>query len=273
MKYTKSILIAALAALSFTSCDQNEVDDIETSESTIETTFSDAITSQDVATIVDNISVQYPITVINDDTTPENITSDEGLKEYGQKSKKPKIEFPIDVVVDGETLTINSAKEIKELIGKRIGNKPPPLNLVFPVTVINADETTTEIADKEAMKAYVETLEKGTKPAFQFPFSITKKDGNIVSIESEEDFKVNRPNKKGAKKPKRRPLNLVFPVTVINADETTTEIADKEAMKTYVETLEEGTKPTFQFPVSITQKDETIVSYNSEEELKADRKK
>ncbi len=269
MKYTKSILRILIAAFLFTSCEKN-TSDIENEEITL-SEFSEDLTQEDLTSAVATLSIKYPITAVNENSSKQTISSDEELSDYRKKSNRPKIEFPIEITVNEEIVTINSVKDLKEIIKKRAHRKPR-LKLIFPVTVINADDTTTDIADKEAMKAYKETLAEGTRPTFQFPISIEQKNGTILKIESEEALKAhikNKGGKKGKKQHAKRPFfKLVFPITVINANETTTDIADKEAMKTYKEALEQGVKPTFKFPISIEQKNGTILEIESEEALK-----
>lgn len=272
MKYTKSIFGLIITAIIFISCENSNIEDIE-NQDVITTELSNELNQEDLNSMIENITVKYPITATNDDESEETITSDEELKAYGKKSNRPKINFPIDIEINGETITINTPKDLKKFFIKPT-KKRPPFRLVFPVTVINADESTVEILDVEAFKTYRETLEEGTKPTFQFPISIEKKDGTIIEIINQDALKEyieeNKPNRKGNKKTKIRkpPFKLVFPVTVINTDDSTTEIIDVEAMKSYRETLEKDTKPTFQFPISIEDKDENTIEIADENALK-----
>lgn len=270
MKYTKSILGIVAASFLFISC-QNSSSNIESDEITT-SQATDELTQDDLTSIIETLSISYPITTVNSDDTNETISSDEELEDYNKQSNRPKIEFPIEITVDGETVIINSIKELKALIGKRTHRKAH-LGIVYPVTVINTDETTTEITDKEAMKAYIETLEEGTKPTFQFPISVKDKEGTITEVSDEEALEAYLQEKKGRNnnKPsiKRAPFKLVYPVTLINTDETTTEITDKDAMKLYMDSLEENTRPVFEFPISVEDKKGTVTELSSEDELEA----
>ena len=261
MKLVKTTFAIIFAAFLSIGCSQSSLNiDEETA-----LTGTDEISKDELSTTLKTVIVNYPVTAVNDDASTEEVNSDEQLGKIISRNTRPKIEFPFDITIDGEVFTIEGINDLRELLKRPIMVRPP-FRLVFPLTVINADETTTQIADQEAFKAYRETLAEGVKPTFQFPISVQEKDGTIVTIESEEAFKAYR---QAIKPAPRDPLfKLVFPLTVINADETTTEIADQEAFKAYRETLADGVKPTFQFPISVQEKDGTIVTIESEEAFK-----
>ncbi|NIJ43860.1 hypothetical protein FHR24_000299 [Wenyingzhuangia heitensis] len=197
MKLSKSILAIATATLLFASCENND-SSIE-NESEISSQLSDDLTQDDLTSVVETLSISYPITTVNDNGEDEIITSDEELNDYGETTNEPKIEFPITITINGEEVIIESKKELMILFNKR-KHRRFPLHLVFPINIINSDETTTVIEDREAMKAYRETLEEGVKPAFEFPISIEEKDETVVEIESQEDLEAYFEGKKPEKK-------------------------------------------------------------------------
>ena len=69
----------------------------------------------------------------------------------------------------------------------------------------------------------------------------------------------------------RRP-HLVFPLSIVLEDGSTQEIADKDEFKAYLDTLADGVKPVFVFPISVEKNGETIV-INTQEEFDASIKK
>lgn len=236
-----------------TSCDQNLNEDLAANEAFTE------LSSEEITSAIETMSISYDIQVLQEDDTEVTISNDEELDSYGKRQNRPRIVYPIEVTVDGETITVNSKAEMKALIGKKKkGHRKPPFELVFPVTV-STESGDQVMEDKEAFKAYRESLEEGTRPEFVFPISVIMNEETIV-INSEEELE--------ALKPERKPKHpeLVFPVTVVTEDGNL-EIADQDAFKAYKETLEEGTRPEFVYPISIIVNDETIV-INSEEELK-----
>ncbi|MFC2109663.1 hypothetical protein ACFLSU_03730 [Bacteroidota bacterium] len=262
-RLTNTVATLVLAMAIFTSCQENTANELAGTEPTTELD----LTSEEISSAIETMAINYSINVIGDDNGAIEISNDEELAAYGKHHKTPRIEFPIEITVDGETIIVTDKKELKALIGnKKRGHKPPPFKLVFPVTV-TTDAGDVEIADHEAFKTYRESLEKGTHPAFVFPISVTINEETIV-INSEEELKALMPKKepRGQSDKPARP-ELVFPLSV-NSDAGVVEIADKDAFKAYIETLEKGTHPDFVFPISVIVNEETIV-INSEEDLKA----
>ncbi|WP_139957241.1 hypothetical protein [Flavicella sediminum] len=255
-RFTNTVAILAVAMTVFTSCQENASEDLV---GTALATTQD-LTSDEISSAIETMAINYSITVIGEDDGTLEISNDDELAEYGKKHAKPRIEFPIEITVDGEVITVNSKEELKALIGnKKKNHRTPPFELVFPVSVTTEDGTQ-EIADKEAFKAYRESLEKGTHPAFVFPISVIIDEETIV-VNSEEELKELMPANDRPARPE-----FVFPVSV-TTETGTEEIADQEAFKTYVQSLEEGTHPAFVFPISVVIDEETI-AVNSEEELK-----
>lgn len=269
MKTLKStIALAMMSLFTFASCDEANDNITDGSADVIEITD---LTNEEINEAIQNTSINYPITAISEDDGTEQITSDEELTTYNENNRRPRIQYPISATINGETVTINNKNELKKLVQDfKKKKRKRHLKFVFPITVINADGSTQVIEDKAAMKAYHQTLEKGTRPTFEFPISIETKDG-VKEFASAEDLKAFVQEKKQNRKAKkRRPrVNFVFPISVTNSANETIEIADKEAMKAYKETLAEGEKPALVFPIQITKKDGTVIDVNNSEELRA----
>ena len=51
------------------------------------------------------------------------------------------------------------------------GDKNKP-EFIFPISVELTDGSPKDIADKEALRAYLDALDEGVKPVFVFPLSI-----------------------------------------------------------------------------------------------------
>jgi len=180
---TISSLLIAMALL-LTSCGESAVKEISGSETLTESDLS----SEELASAVETLSIRYSITVISDDNSEVEINSDADLTSYSKSYGKAKIKFPIEITVDGETILIEDHKELKALIGrKKKGQRPPPFKLVYPISV-NTAEGVLEIADREAMKAYKQSLEKGVRPEFVFPISVTVGEDEI-EVNSKEALK------------------------------------------------------------------------------------
>ena len=164
-------------------------------------------------------------------------------------------------------------------------------NPVFPVTLEYADGTTEEVADQDAMiaalKAYKEANPGSSeRPKIQFPFDIELKNGDIVTLESEDDLKEALENckgrkggKKGKKGKKDRKGNrgdcfeINFPVTLEYADGTTEEVADADAMKAAIKAWREANpgskdRPSFVFPIDVTLENGDVVTVEDADGLK-----
>ena len=137
---------------------------------------------------VETLAISYPITLVSDDNSESEISSDLDLTLYSKRFRKAKVKFPIEITLDGESITIKDHKELKGLIGrKKKGQRPPPFKLVYPISV-NTAKGVLEIADREAMKAYKQSLEKGVRPEFVFPISVTVGEDEI-EVNSKEALK------------------------------------------------------------------------------------
>jgi len=195
------IILISLFSLTVISCSSSDGDSSTTSTTSDDTTTDDDTTtitsetltesdlsSEELASAVETLSIRYSITVISDDNSEVEINSDADLTSYSKSYWKAKIKFPIEITVDGETILIEDHKELKALIGrKKKGQRPPPFKLVYPISV-NTAKGVLEIADREAMKAYKQSLEKGVRPEFVFPISVTVGEDEI-EVNSKEAFK------------------------------------------------------------------------------------
>ena len=170
-----------------TTSDDTTTDD-DTTTITSETLTESDLSSEELDSAVETLSIRYSITVISDDNSEVEINSDADLTSYSKRYGKANIKFPIEITVDGETILIEDHKELKALIGrKKKGQRPPPFKLVYPISV-NTAEGVLEIADREAMKAYKQSLEKGVRPEFVFPISVTVGEDEI-EVNSKEALK------------------------------------------------------------------------------------
>ena len=183
-RFITAISSILMAIVLLSSCGENDVKQNSKSETLTESEFS----SEELVSALETLAISYPITLVSDDNSVSKISSDADLTSYSKRFRKAKIKFPIEITLDGESITIKDHKELKGLIGrKKKGKRLPPIKLVYPISV-NTDKGVLEIADREAMKAYKQSLEKGVRPEFVFPISVTVGDDEIV-VNSEEDLK------------------------------------------------------------------------------------
>ena len=182
-----------------TTSDDTTTDD-DTTTITSETLTESDLSSEELDSAVETLSIRYSITVISDDNSEVEINSDADLTSYSKRYGKANIKFPIEITVDGETILIEDHKELKALIGrKKKGQRPPPFKLVYPISV-NTAKGVLEIADREAMKAYKQSLEKGVRPEFVFPISVTVGEDEIEVNSKEALKKLFKKRKRGGRK-------------------------------------------------------------------------
>jgi len=182
-----------------TTSDDTTTDD-DTTTITSETLTESEFSSKELASAVETLSIRYSITVISEDNSEVEINSDADLTSYSKRYGKANIKFPIEITVDGETVLIEDHKELKALIGrKKKGQRPPPFKLVYPISV-NTAKGVLEIADREAMKAYKQSLEKGVRPEFVFPISVTVGEDEIEVNSKESLKKLFKKRKRGGRK-------------------------------------------------------------------------
>jgi len=170
-----------------TTSDDTTTDD-DTTTITSETLTESDLSSEELDSAVETLSIRYSITVISDDNSEVEINSDADLTSYSKRYGKAKIKFPIEITVDGEIILVEDHKELKALIvRKKKGHRHTSFKLVYPISVKTA-EGVLEIADREAMKTYKQSLEKGVRPEFVFPNSVTVGEDEI-EVNSKEALK------------------------------------------------------------------------------------
>ena len=202
------IILISLFSLTVISCSSSSDGDSSTTSTTSddtttitsETLTESEFSSEELASAVETLAISYSITVISDDNSEFEISSDADLTSYSKRYGKANIKFPIEITVDGETILIEDHKELKALIGrKKKGQRPPPFKLVYPISV-NTAKGVLEIADREAMKAYKQSLEKGVRPEFVFPISVKVGEDEIEVNSKEALKKLFQKRKRGGRK-------------------------------------------------------------------------
>jgi hypothetical protein len=162
--------------------------------------------------------------------------------------------FPITLVFpDSSLLEVADIEALKDAFMDWKSNHPDSRQkpeIVFPHQVELADGTIIEVNSKEEVR----NIKKNCRPSplsdcftFVFPIEVTNKEGEVVTLSNEEEFRkyCERPNEGGQgfgrerrsrgrghhiKKP-----DLVYPVEVIlKADSSQVEVASEEELKEIV---------------------------------------
>ena len=212
--FVKTLIAFTLIVGSLVSCQDSTADDVEIFEG------QTSLNKEEVLSMVETMIITYPVSAITNTSATTTINSDYDLEDYAAKTKRPKLSFPFEITVDGEVITVNDMKQLKELIKGNRGRKKP--KFVFPISVELEDGSAQEIADKEALRAYLDSLDEGVKPVFVFPLSLLV-NGKTIEVSDENELKaiMGKPAKG------RRP-HLVFPLSVVLEDTSTQETANKE---------------------------------------------
>ncbi len=158
---------------------------------------------------------------------------------------------------------------------------------VFPITIVFADASTVEVNSYEEMRAAFKTWKTANpsvkgRPSIQFPYTVTKDDGTLVTIENAEQMKElvascgpikgdgGGPKGDGPKGNGTPCFKINFPVSVTTTSKGVVVITTREEFKTLLKELRK-TKERLElvYPVTLTLKDGTVVTVNSAEEIKA----
>jgi hypothetical protein len=179
--FVKNLIAFTIIMSSLASCQDNTSDEMESLQE--EATVS----QEEVLSALETVLIEYPIVALEKNASSTQLNDDFDLTTYAATNPKPEIVFPIDVLIDGTLVTINTKEEFKALVKERKGRKKPAF--VFPISVILIDESNLEIADKDALKDYLDSLDEGIKPVFTFPLSI-EKNGETIVVNNEEELKT-----------------------------------------------------------------------------------
>jgi hypothetical protein len=252
--FVKKVIALTIIVSSMIACQDSTTKDAEIFEA------QTSLNKEEVLSMVETMIITYPVSAITNTETATTISSDFDLEDYAAKTNRPKFTFPFEITIDGEVIIVNNMRQLKMLI-KRVKGRHKP-EFIFPVSVKLADGSSQEITDKEALRAYLDSLDEGVKPVFVFPLSILVNEQTIeISNENELKAFMGKPTKG------RRP-HLIFPLSVVLEDSSILEIADKQEFKAYLDTLSEGVKLVFVFPISVEKNGQTIV-VNTQEEFDA----
>ena len=175
-----------------------------------------------------------------------------------------------------ENYTDGAINELQERSGCGFGGC---FELVFPVTIVFADQTTASVNSLEEMKDAIKTWKEANidvkaRPSFQFPIDVIKEDGTIVTVEDESELRALRKECPRVFGPGhghgKHCFKIEFPFSVTLADGTVVEINSKEDLPRPRKgngKPDPTMRPELVYPVTVTLKDGTSQTINSKEEL------
>jgi hypothetical protein len=157
---------------------------------------------------------------------------------------------------------------------------------VFPITIVFADGSETEIADypslREALKSYREANPDSERPSLGFPLEVMTEEGEVLSVASAEELAALRRECRrdffathGHKGHRFRGMScfkLSFPVSVVFPDSSTAEAADRMELKQllrnwHADNPDAEERPTLQYPLTVIMEDGTTTTVDSREAL------
>ena len=149
-------------------------------------------------------------------------------------------------------------------------DKKECIYLLFPQTWTMPDGSEITLVDKEDSSLkdwYVANPNSEEKPELAYPVDIKNKEGDILTIDNEEEMTVAKKDCEGYKK---ECIYLLFPQTWTMPDGAEITLADKEddSLKAWYEANPDAEeKPELVYPTDIKNKEGDIVTINNEEEM------
>lgn len=252
--FVKKLIALTIIVSSMVACQDSTTEDLDTFEA------QTSLNQDEVLSMVKTMIITYPVNATTNTSSATTINSDFDLEDFAAKTNRTKITFPFEITINGEVITVNDMRQLKMLIKRVKGRKKP--KFMFPISVELVEGSNKQIADKEALRAYLDSLDEGVKPVFVFPLSLIIK-GKTIEVSGENELKALM----GKQSKGRRP-HLIFPLSVVLENGSTQEIANKDEFKAYLDTLADDVKPVFVFPISVEKNGKTIV-VNTQEEFDA----
>jgi hypothetical protein len=165
--------------------------------------------------------------------------------------------------------------------------------LVFPVSIVLPDNSTAEVTSYTEMKQTLRNYFQanggqpgGPRPriGFVFPINVVSQDGEIITVNSEDELRALREACGGGTFGNHGPqghgnhgltcFDMVFPITILFPDGTTAEAADRQALHLLIRTWKHNNpgvqgRPQISFPITVKMDDDgSLVTVNSREELR-----
>ena len=242
-----------------------------------------------------------PVTYVMPDRstiTVENENDWDALKDWyeanPESEEKPELQFPVNVEFDDETITVNSAEELRELTQECWRDQSEErecFELVFPVTFIMPDgsmitvETDDNAGWQEVKDWYDANPDSEERPTLQFPVDITyeTEDGDTtLTVNNNEEMEYVKRRcwevwgDDGSEEDEEC-YAFVLPISFTMPDGTTITVENEEGWLSlrewYMNNSESEEEPLLQYPVNIVlfndEGEETTVTINNEEEMNA----
>ena len=114
-------------------------------------------------------------------------------KEHPGVTEKPALQYPVEVIFKGETLTIDNDEQMQRIKKACKKDGKTCFVMVFPVTYTMPDGTEITIEKKEDRKLIRSWYEANPgnkeKPILQYPVDIKYKDGTMATINNKQEMR------------------------------------------------------------------------------------
>ncbi len=235
----------------------------------------------------------YPVTYLMPDGSTITIENDEDwdpikdwYEENPESEERPELQYPVDVVFDDETVTVNSAEEMGEMKRECWEDEGREcFELVYPVIFIMPDGSSITVATddedgwQEVKDWYDANPESEERPTLEYPVDIvyeTNAGDSTVTINNEEEMEAAKDeccDEWNDEEDDRECFELVLPVTFVMPDGSTISVENDEGWGNlrdwYMNNNGTEEEPALQYPVDISYEDGTTLTINSEEEMAA----
>ena len=207
-----------------------------------------------------------------------------------ESEEKPELQFPVNVEFDDETVTVDSAEELRELTQECWRDQSEAqecFELVFPVTFIMPDgstitvETDDDAGWQQVKDWYDANPDSDERPTLEFPVDITyeTEDGDTTfTVENDEEMEhvKRRCREEWADGDSEEECyEFVLPISFTMPDGSTITVENDEdwldLREWYINNDEFDEEPSLQFPINIILFDEqgTNITIDNEEEMAA----
>ena len=213
MKFLKQLpLLALLAILAFTSCQKEDtlitevdVPTVEPTETQVNGLLARAAHSSDGLDI-GCVSIDYPFSMILEDSSIIEITSEDDLVTAFEDEANPPLDFVYPLTVtdeDGNSSTVIDAEALADIFADcipdtgwdddfgdwffpawEINYENSCYQLVYPVTLLDMDSSAVVANDEDELIAF---LADGDIYSFAFPIDLEDEDGNVVTATDADD--------------------------------------------------------------------------------------
>ena len=148
----------------------------------------------------------FPLTVEFPDGSTAELATPKALRtlirewkeNHPNADQRPHIVFPHDIELNnGDTVTVNSREELKTFMNVCQDNfgKKRCYKLLFPATLNFPNGDIIEVSSRDEMHSTLRTWKKDNpdateRPTLAFPYDVQTKDGDVITVNNEDDQKT-----------------------------------------------------------------------------------